>query len=72
MLHSSSFSTSPVYHKPAYLQVISLLAIGYLIYYLWWRVTSSLNPDAPFFSWISGPGGGIRCMQLRAVCMDDA
>ncbi len=52
MLRSSSFSTSPVHHKPAYLQVISVLAVGYLVYYLWWRVTSSLNPDAPFFSWI--------------------
>ena len=52
MLHSSSFTTSPARHKPAYLQVISILAIGYLIYYLWWRVTSSLNPDALVFSWM--------------------
>lgn len=34
------------------LRIISNLAIGYLLYYLWWRATATLNPDSLIFSWI--------------------
>lgn len=52
MRRSTSLTTAPASHRPVYLPVISVVAMGYLIYYLWWRVTSSLNPDAPVFSWM--------------------
>lgn len=30
----------------------SLLAIGVMVYYLWWRATQTLNPEAIVFSWV--------------------
>jgi cellulose synthase (UDP-forming) len=39
-------------HKPVYLRAISVLAIAYLSYYIGWRVTATLNPDALVFSWV--------------------
>ena len=37
---------------PLLYRIISVVSISYFLYYLWWRATSSLNPDALFFSWI--------------------
>jgi cellulose synthase (UDP-forming) len=39
-------------HKPIFLRAISVLAIVYLTYYIGWRVTATLNPDALVFSWV--------------------
>ena len=39
-------------HNPPFLGLINIITVVYLAYYLWWRVTASLNPQAPFFSWI--------------------
>lgn len=33
------------------LRVITIISIAYFIYYLWWRATSTLNPEALIFSW---------------------
>ncbi len=32
--------------------IVALASILYLLYYLWWRATATLNPDASFFSWV--------------------
>lgn len=37
---------------PLLLRLISVISIAYLLYYLWWRATATLNPHAPFFSWV--------------------
>jgi len=39
-------------HNPPLLRIVSLLSVIYLLYYLWWRVTATLNPGASFFSWM--------------------
>ncbi len=31
---------------------ITVIAIGYAIYYLYWRLTSTMNPDALWLSWL--------------------
>jgi len=28
------------------------VSVIYLVYYLWWRITATLNPAAPLFSWV--------------------
>lgn len=33
-------------------RLLSLLAIGVMVYYLWWRATQTLNPEAIVFSWV--------------------
>ena len=38
------------YNSP-YLGIVSIISVIYLAYYLWWRASSTLNPQAPFFSW---------------------
>jgi cellulose synthase (UDP-forming) len=48
--HSTVVERRPF--NPPLLRVVSLLSVIYLLYYLWWRVTATLNPDAPFFSWM--------------------
>ena len=39
-------------HNPPYLRLLSVLAVGYLIYYLWWRAATTFNPQALAFSWV--------------------
>jgi cellulose synthase (UDP-forming) len=48
---SHSNSNKPVEH-PSLLRLISVIATAYFIYYLYWRATSSLNPDVLLFSWL--------------------
>lgn len=43
-------SKSKIYNPPL-LPFFSIISIIYFIYYLWWRATSSLNPEFPFISW---------------------
>jgi len=38
-------------HSPL-LRIISVASIIYFLYYLWWRATATLNPQALFFSWV--------------------
>jgi cellulose synthase (UDP-forming) len=38
--------------NPPILKFISIISITYLLYYLWWRATATLNPGFPFFSWV--------------------
>ena len=45
-------SLKSILHHPHLLRIISLLSIVYLLYYLWWRATSTLNPNAIIFSWV--------------------
>ena len=52
MFKPSAFATGRDSHRPLFLQVVSVLAIAYLSYYIWWRVTATLNPDALLFSWV--------------------
>lgn len=33
-------------------RLLSLLAIAFMLYYLWWRATQTLNPQAMVFSWV--------------------
>jgi cellulose synthase (UDP-forming) len=40
------------YYNPPFLRIISAITIAYLMYYLWWRATSTLNPGALVFSWM--------------------
>src|SRR5574340_20428 len=49
-LHSNVIERGP--YNPPLLRFVSLLSATYLLYYLWWRVTATLNPGAPFFSWM--------------------
>ncbi len=37
---------------PLLMRLISILSIASLFYYLFWRVTSTFNPEAPAFSWV--------------------
>ena len=37
---------------PLLYRIISVVSIAYFLYYLWWRATSTLNPDALVFSWV--------------------
>jgi cellulose synthase (UDP-forming) len=39
-------------YNPPLLPLISMIAIIYFGYYLYWRAAYTLNPLAPFFSWI--------------------
>lgn len=39
-------------YNPPFLRIISVVTIIYLAYYLWWRATSTLNPNALIFSWV--------------------
>ncbi len=39
-------------YNPPFLKLIVLISAIYLLYYLWWRATSTLNPQALFFSWV--------------------
>jgi len=39
-------------HNPPLLKLIVFATLAYLAYYLWWRATQSLNPDALLFSWV--------------------
>ena len=39
-------------HNSPLLRILSLLSVACLIYYLWWRATETLNPDALVFSWV--------------------
>jgi hypothetical protein len=34
------------------LRIVSIVSVIYLVYYLWWRITATLNPAAPLFSWV--------------------
>lgn len=42
----------PKNFNPPILKLISVVSGVYLLYYLWWRVTSTLAPDALIFSWV--------------------
>ena len=44
--------TTPKVKNPPLLGIINVVTIVYMAYYLWWRATASLNPQAPFFSWV--------------------
>lgn len=33
-------------------RAVTVIAGAYLLYYLWWRASATLNPEAPGFSWI--------------------
>jgi cellulose synthase (UDP-forming) len=35
-----------------YPRLLSLFAIGVMVYYLWWRATQTFNPEAIVFSWV--------------------
>jgi cellulose synthase (UDP-forming) len=54
--HSMKNSTNPptdgTRQSPPFLGIISAVSIAYFLYYLWWRATSTLNPNAPFISWV--------------------
>ena len=39
-------------HNPHLLRLFSVIANAYFIYYLYWRATSTLNPDVLLFSWL--------------------
>jgi cellulose synthase (UDP-forming) len=39
-------------YNPPILPLISTIAFLYSLYYLVWRATQTLNPQAPFFSWL--------------------
>jgi cellulose synthase (UDP-forming) len=49
-LHTNLIERMP--YNPPLLRVLSLISCIYLVYYLWWRVTATLNPGALFFSWM--------------------
>lgn len=43
----------PLSHaRPGIAAMISVTCIAYLAYYIWWRATYTLNPDAHLFSWL--------------------
>jgi cellulose synthase (UDP-forming) len=44
--------SSKALYNPPLLGMISIVSVIYLLYYLWWRATATLNPGAPLFSWI--------------------
>lgn len=45
--------TNKVNHSKVSLPgVISIIAIVYFLFYLWWRATYTLNPAYPVFSWV--------------------
>ena len=48
----NNFPAAKAPHNPPFLRLVSVASIIYLAYYLWWRTTATLNPDAPFFSWM--------------------
>ena len=50
MEHRSRPNTKRL-HNPPLLGAISGVALAYMIYYLWWRATATLNPRALTFSW---------------------
>ena len=39
-------------YKPPVLRTVSIISLAYLIFYLWWRATATLNPQALAFSWV--------------------
>lgn len=39
------------FYNPPLLKLITLATIIYMLYYIWWRCTNTLNYDAPIFSW---------------------
>ncbi len=44
--NSGKTKTNAVNHSPI-ISILSVVSIGYFLYYLWWRVTHTLNPDYP-------------------------
>ena len=38
--------------NPLLLGFISVVSIIYMLHYLWWRATATINPHAPVFSWL--------------------
>ncbi|HLD93454.1 MAG TPA: glycosyltransferase [Anaerolineales bacterium] len=48
--HRRATPRTKVYNPPL-LGLINVVTVVFLAYYLWWRATASLNPQAPFFSW---------------------
>lgn len=38
-------------YNPPLLRLVPVVSLVYFLYYLWWRATHTINPDAPFFSW---------------------
>lgn len=39
-------------YNPLYLKEVSQFTLAYLIFYIWWRISFTLNPDALFISWV--------------------
>lgn len=39
-------------HRPGLIKLLTPIIVAYLAYYLWWRATATLNPDALLFSWV--------------------
>jgi cellulose synthase (UDP-forming) len=39
-------------YNPPLLEIITIVAIAYFVYYLWWRATATMNPDNLFMSWL--------------------
>ncbi|HET6845851.1 MAG TPA: glycosyltransferase family 2 protein, partial [Anaerolineales bacterium] len=52
MFRKIAWKTGEGSYKPFFLRAISVVAIAYLTYYIWWRMTATLNPDALVFSWV--------------------
>lgn len=52
MKNSTNTPTDRTRQSPLFLGIISAVSIAYFLYYLWWRATSTLNPNAPFISWV--------------------
>lgn len=38
--------------RPWLRRAVIIASIAYLVYYIWWRATQTLNPDAFMFSWL--------------------
>jgi cellulose synthase (UDP-forming) len=51
-MNSFKNSRKSFLNHPHFLRIIAILSVAYLLYYLWWRETSTLNPNALIFSWI--------------------
>jgi cellulose synthase (UDP-forming) len=52
MKNTSNPPTDGKRQNPAYLGVISAISTAYFLYYVWWRLTYTLNPNALFVSWV--------------------
>lgn len=52
MSQKRRYTTSKILLTPLLMRLIYLSSIAVLFYYLWWRLTSTFNPQALVFSWV--------------------